>query len=494
MKKYLLEIVVFICGAAVMIFELAGSRLVAPYLGTSLTVWTSLIGIILGSLSIGCWYGGKLADKNSRLKILSRIVFLSGIFIGLTAVSNTFLLSSVIEHFSNIHCKILFSITFLFAIPSIFLGMVSPYATRLKLKDIETSGKIIGNLYAISTVGSIFGTFLAGFFLIPFLGTIKILYITSAGLILVSFLAAADELNIKFAAIILLSPIFTFFAVKANANKDYIDIDTQYSRIFIKEGFSWDTFRPTLDLVTGPCGVQSAIHTDNSSDLTSEYTKYYGFAEYFTKINNALMIGGGGFSYPKYYLKQYPKATIDVVEIDAELIKIAQEYFNLKENNRLNIHIGDGRMFLNKNKNKYDAIFIDAFDSNLSIPWQLTTVEAAEKMRQALNKDGVLIMNMVSAIEGEKGKFLRAEYASFKKIFNQVYIFSVKDNNNAKRVQNIILIASKKSDKINFTGGDPEISELFDHLWEKDIDASDITLLTDNRAPVDYYTMNLCNY
>lgn len=151
-------------------------------------------------------------------------------------------------------------------------------------------------------------------------------------------------------------------------------------------------------------------------------------------------------------------------------------------------------MFLNKTKNKYDAIFIDAFNSNLSIPWQLTTVEAAEKMRQALNKDGILIMNMVSAIEGEKGKFLRAEYASFKKIFNQVYIFSVKDNNNAKRVQNIILIASKKSDKINFTGEDPEISELFDHLWEKDIDTSNITLLTDDWAPVDYYTMNLCNY
>jgi predicted membrane-bound spermidine synthase len=188
MKKFTLEIVAFFCGAVVMAFEIVGSRMLGPYVGTSMFAWTSIIGVILLSLSIGYFWGGRIADRRPRADILSLFIFISALFIIITLVIKESVLEILLRSIDNIHIVSVIASLVLFAIPSILLGMVSPFAVRIKMKSLEKSGSTVGNLYAISTVGSIVGVFLAGFFLIPTLKITKILMLLAIVLISVSML------------------------------------------------------------------------------------------------------------------------------------------------------------------------------------------------------------------------------------------------------------------------------------------------------------------
>ena len=183
-----IEIVVFLCGAIGMIVELVGSRVLSPYFGSSLYVWTNLIGVILGSLSLGYYLGGALSDKYPSYKNLALLILLSGVFISFTAFSKEWLLSNITTLFGNgIRLSSLVSTIILFAPSAITLGMVSPYAAKLRLTDLSHSGQTVGRLYAISTFGSITGTFAAGFFLIPSLGNTLLLFTLALILVLLSF-------------------------------------------------------------------------------------------------------------------------------------------------------------------------------------------------------------------------------------------------------------------------------------------------------------------
>ncbi len=188
MKKFTLEIVAFFCGAVVMAFEIVGSRMLGPYVGTSMFAWTSIIGVILLSLSIGYFWGGRIADMRPRADILSLFIFISALFIIITLVVKESVLEILLRSIDNIHVVSVIASLALFAIPSILLGMVSPFAVRIKMKSLEKSGSTVGNLYAISTVGSIVGVFLAGFFLIPTLKITNILMLLAIVLISVSML------------------------------------------------------------------------------------------------------------------------------------------------------------------------------------------------------------------------------------------------------------------------------------------------------------------
>jgi len=471
-----------------MIFELVGSRVLGPYFGTSIFVWTSLIGIILGSLSIGYYLGGKIADKNPKISILSLIVFLSAVFISLTIIIKSFLLNYLQISISDIRVSSVIASLILFSPASILLGMVSPYAVKLKLNNLNTSGTTIGNLYAISTAGSIFGTFLSGFYLIPHFGTNKLLIILSITLIITS-LALFSKKIIKVRLSVLIFMIISWFVFagfnRLSQNAGFIDLDTAYNRIWIYN---------SNDKKTGEIIRTFSINNENSSamylnknDLVYEYTKYYHLAKHFyPDFKTTLMFGGAGYSYPKSFLNSYTEATIDVVEIDPTVTELAKKYFNLKEDSRLNIYHEDGRVYLNKTQKKYDVIFGDAFSSHYSLPYQLATKEAIQRKYDILNDDGVVILNIISAVEGEKGKFLRAEYATYKSIFPQVYLFPVREPNDGNEVQNIILVALKSKYNQNFNDADPELNEYLQHLWKKEI-GDDVPILTDDFAPVDYY-------
>lgn len=487
-NKYILEITVFLCGAVVMIFELVGSRVLGPYFGTSIFVWTSLIGIILGSLSFGYYFGGKIADKKTDLNGLSLIIFLAAASIGLTIFIKDFLLAGLQINFTDIRLASVLASLILFSPTSILLGMVSPYTVKLKIENLNTSGSTVGNLYAISTAGSIVGTFLSGFYLIPYFGTNKLLIILSIILILNS-LALSIKTYTKIKITVFIFATIGWFAINGlhymSLQNDFIDIDTAYNRIWIYNH---------LDLATNKTvkimGINNENHSSmflNSDELVNEYTKYYHLVKHFNlNFKTALMFGGAGYSYPKDFLIKYPEATIDVVEIDPKITDLAKKYFNLEENPRLTIYHEDGRVYLNKTLKKYDAIFGDAFSSRYSIPYQLTTEEAVQKKYNILNNNGIVILNIISAIDGERGEFLRAEYATYKNIFPQVYLFPVRDKSNGEEVQNIILIALKSKITAEFDSANSELNEYLQHLWTKKIDM-DMPTLTDNYAPVDYY-------
>ncbi|MEF2175720.1 MAG: fused MFS/spermidine synthase [Candidatus Absconditabacteria bacterium] len=482
--KYLLEFVVFSCGAIVMIFELAGSRVLGPYFGSSIFVWSSLIGIVLLSLSIGYYYGGQEADKRASISRLSSIVFLSGILILVMLVGKEYVLKFFLDFFVDIKYGVLFSVIVLFLPASIFLGMVTPFAFKLKLQNIEDSGKTAGSLYAMSTFGSIFGTFLCGFYLIPTFGTNNILLFISAVLILLSIMIGG-KVYLKTKIFVLLWIVLVYFYLRYNSQvANYLDFDTQYSRVFIYNYVDSKTGKDARVM-----GINNENHSSmflDSDELVNEYTKYYSLIEHFTPgFRNVLMIGGAGYSFPKYFLQKYENAKIKVVEIDPKITQLATKYFRLEPNKNLEIIHQDGRVYLNKSQEKFDAILGDAFTSKYSVPYQLTTLQAVQKQYDMLNDNGVVVLNIISGFQGPKSLFLQAEYSTFKKVFPQVYLFQVREESEYN-LQNAILVALKSKEKVTLTNTDVKLQQLLNRYRTGTIENSN-NILTDDFAPVDNY-------
>jgi spermidine synthase len=487
--KFLLETIVFVSGAVVMIFEIIGSRLLAPHIGTSTYIWTSLIGVILGSLSVGYWLGGRIADRKPDLKILSAILFFAGALTTLTLLLHEIILSALANASVRLELKAIVAALVLFAPASVLFGFVTPYAVRLKMLSVEDAGKTVGRLYALSTVGSIVGTFAAGFVLLPFVGSVRSLYLIIAALFTLSILLVPFQLTTKklyvlvlFAAAIGLNEIYAYALYRSH---DLHDFDTHYNRLRVFRATDERTQKPMTALTTDPLTTQSAIFLD-SDELVLRYSKFYHLLRHFKPdFQNTLIIGGAGYTFPSEYVRKYPGKKIDVVEIDPQMTEIARRFFRLKDNPQMRIFHADGRVFLNQTRDKYDIILVDAFGSVYSVPFQLTTVEAAQKMRDALTNDGAVILNMISAIEGEGSLFLQAEYKTFQTIFPNVYLFKVRPERDATTPQNLILVASK-SDKISFETNDEEINALFEHLYENPLPLT-VPVLTDDLAPVEYY-------
>jgi spermidine synthase len=493
-KKYLLEIIVFIGGAAVMIFEIVGARVLAPFVGTSIFVWASLIGVILAFLSWGYWWGGKRADKKPDYQSFSMMIFASALFIGLTGFLKLPILNFLQAVVKDIRLEAILASIILFGPASFVLATISPYAARLKIADTVHSGETVGRLYSISTIGSIVGTFLAGFVLVLYLGNTKIILLLSLLMFFTGLLAFYKGL--PKAKINILLFVFAGFIALGNFDGLFFQnavafLNSQYSDIIIFRGTDifGNTGRPVLELTTGRGAGQSAIFLDQDDDLVFPYLKFFRLAEHFNPgPKKALMIGAGAYTYPRDFLKRNSEAQIDVVEIDPKITEAARKYFNFKEDPRLTTYHEDGRVYLNKNTRKYDHIFIDAFRS-YAIPYQLTTEEAVKKLYQTLNDNGVVAMNIISSITGDEGKFLRAEYATYKKFFPQVYVFRV-NYPVASMVQNLILIAVKSDKILPFSDPDPELSAYLTHVWLKEI-AADVPVLTDDYAPVDQYAMSI---
>jgi spermidine synthase len=487
-KKYFLEIVVFICGAVVMIFEVVGSRVLGPYLGTSIFIWTSLIGIILGSLSLGYWLGGRIADRKPVYSAMAWVIMLSSILIGFTTLIKEPFLNYLPRFINGLKFQSVFASIILFGPASVFLGMVSPYAVRLKIKALSTSGTTVGQLYAISTVGSIAGTFAAGFYMIPVMGTTNILYTITIILALIALtLFIADRKPGKSTPAIVLIIIsgYLFFQSQSDA-KPYIDEDTQYSRVWIYDATDQATGKP-IKFMRINNESSSAMFADND-ELVFPYSKYYRLAEHFTPgYRSALILGGAAFSYPKYFLEKYPDATIDVVEIDPELTQMAREYFRLKDDPRMKVFHEDARTFLNRAENRYDVIFGDAYKSLYTVPWHLTTLEAAQKTYAILNDGGCVLLNIISSIEGNASLFLQAELATYRQVFPYVYVFAVMDPDNNQKVQSTILAGVKTDMNPSMQSADTELAGYLDNDVTDKIGKS-LPVLTDEFAPVDYYT------
>jgi spermidine synthase len=488
MHRFRLEIVVFLCGAAVMILELVGSRVLAPYLGTSTFVWTSLIGIVLGCLSVGYYAGGKLADRRPDPNVFALIILLSGLAVGAVAVLDAAILVGVSELLKDVRASAVAASLLLFGVPSVLFGMVLPYAVRLKITGIERTGTTVGTLYALSTVGSIVGTFLAGFVLISYFGNRRILVFLSVLLVLTSVYARGRSgirtgVAALAAAAVLGAGSEALGAVLAPPG--LVDVDTPYSRVWIFEDRDAESGRP-IRIMQIANESSSAMYLDRDG-LVLDYTEFYRLAEHFRPgFRRALMVGGAAYSFPKYFLEHYPDARLDVVEIDPELTELARRHFGLRDDARLGIFHEDGRTFLNRTRERYDVIYADAYKSLYAVPHQLTTVEAVRRMDAALEPGGLVLLNLIGAIEGPRGLFLRAELATFRKVFPQVYLFAVTAPDDGGEVQNVVLAALKSPERPHFHSKDRDLNRLLLHLWVGEV-PEDVGPLTDEFAPVERY-------
>ena len=485
MKKSL-EIVVFICGACVMVLELVGSRLMAPYLGTSLFVWTSLIGIILGCLSLGYWFGGLLADNRPEAKILSGVILLAGLLVALIALVGDIVLYWIQGTFSDIRLGAVIATLILFGVPSVLLGMVSPFAIRLKLSCIEKTGSTAGELYALSTLGSIAGTFLAGFFLLSFFGHREILFMISLTLIALVpiVLSGSKTRHVKwvFALLAVLGASFTPPFVQSVMGTGFVEIPTAYNRVWVYDAFLEGRSVRVMQLNDSS---DSAMFLPDEG-LALEYTKYFRLAGHFLpELKKALMLGGGAYSYPKHFLNEFPGAGIDVVEIDPKLTEIAKQYFNLTDDSRMRIYHEDGRTFLNRTQERYDVIFGDVYKSR-SIPFQLATREAMKKAWEHLTDDGLMAINVISSVEGNNGRLLRALLVTLDEFFPQIYVFAVDDPEDGKKLQNLMVVAFKNKQKRKMFHEDAEMNRYLSHIWVRDI-PRDMPAMTDSLAPVERY-------
>ncbi len=487
--RFSLELAVFACGALVMVYEIIGSRIVAPYIGTSTYIWTSLIGVILAALSLGYWIGGRMADKRPDVKVLAAAIFFAGGAVSLTILAKDAVLSIIQVAGGPLEVKSVVAAAILFAPASVLLGFVTPYAVKLRTLSLAESGQTVGRLYALSTVGSIVGTFAAGFFLIPFVGSTRTLYLIAGSLFAVSLLLAPLALTrLNFA----MMTIFVFGVAGSEAMAYYlrtthglIDLDTEYSRVQIYEATHTESERRYRAIATDPYLAQSAIYLDDGSPVF-EYVKFYGLTDHFKpESQRVLMIGGAGYTVPREFLSDHPSTQMDVVEIDPQMTGLARQYFGLKDDPRLNIYHADGRVFLNQApSDSYDAVFIDAFGSLFSIPFQLTTLEAVRHIHRVLGDDGVVIVNIGSALAGEASRFLKSEAETYGRVFAEVQLFKVSADKPDGSLQNIILIACKKA-----CGERKPIQQKAALLLRNrvEFERGSAAVLTDDLAPVEYY-------
>ncbi|MFZ3047211.1 MAG: fused MFS/spermidine synthase [Desulfatirhabdiaceae bacterium] len=488
----MLEIAVFLCGAVVMVIELTGSRVLAPYLGTSLVVWTSLIGVILASLSIGYWWGGRLADRRPEARLLAGIILISAFATAFVVMIKPFVLGFLQAQSGGLHLTVMSATLLLFAPPSILIGMVSPFAVRLKLEDTRTSGRTAGNLYAISTVGSISGTFLAGFVLIPVLGSTNILLLMAAVLVVASMLVERSHMWIKAATctVFLILLFLTLGYDKKMAAAGFVDVDTPYNRVLVFNGKEKSTGRIIRIMITGPHAWQSAMYMDDPVELVLPYSRFYRLAKYFAPdMHRLLVLGGGGFSFPKYAMENYVNVRVDVVELDPGITALARDHFGLRDHPRLNIIEEDARTFLNRNVEKYEVILCDTFNSHYAVPFHLTTVETMQRIKASMTPGGVVLINLLSAIEGDRGRFFRALFATCASTFPRVMAFAVNNPNDPFLWQNIIIAAFVSEAEPRVPSPDLDIAAMLANRLKPPVD-SDIPLLTDEFAPVDRYVFS----
>lgn len=486
-----LRVQVFVAGAVVMALELVGSRILASDFGSSIFVWGSLIGVVLTALSLGYGYGGMLADRILSFRTFSSITFSAGLFTLFIPY-----LSSVVVDFAlrlglGERYGPLLVTSLLLGLPSFLLGMVSPYAIKLATSSLSSLGKTAGNLYALSTVGSIVGTFVTVFVLIPSIDVRTIISGLGIALLSVSLLGLRWGPRVLFvlAASLVLSPFSALIlgAYMHSGNVVY-EKETPYSHLDVVDSGGIRT----LYLNGMP---HSAMYLDGSSDLVFAYTRYFAMGFVFNSdIKEVLFVGGGGFSGPKRFLHDYPDVQVDVVEIDPEVIQVAKRFFNVKDDSRLAIYNEDGRAYLLHTQKEYDLIVLDAY-SKTYVPFHLLTREFFEIIWSRLSERGVVVSNMIASLVGDTSDIFWAEYKTASQVFPSLYVFPTSDYG-AGWVQNVILVASKtgqmlsredlieqaqKSDKVD----QEEMAGYVSHLWTGGTRAESVPVLTDNFAPVE---------
>ena len=493
-KTKMLLVSVFVTGAAFLVIEIIAIRILSPYYGNTIYTTSSVIGIMLAMLSVGYYLGGILSDKYPNHEFFYSIIFLSGLLI----ISMHFLGIVILPYLSlffSIALGPFISSLLLFSIPAFFLGTLSPFAVKLNKKGPDDVGKQSGEVFFWSTLGSITGSFLTGFFLITYFGINTIVISTGISLILWSLFCfllfyKIDKKILSFVLLFLLLGLFLVWMYFPEKQKNIIyERDGTYEKIKIVDG-TWNN-RPTR-FVFLDRSHSSAMYLD-SRELVFDYTKYYELYKLFKpQVKNAFVIGGGAYSIPKAILNESPNIIVDVSEIEPTLFSLAQKYFDLEEDIRLNNFIEDGRRFLSKNENEYDLIVGDVYYSFFSMPVHFTTKEFFSLVKNRLSDDGIFVGNFSGTLENKSPSLILSEIKTFKAVFPNSYFFAV-DSKESLKPQNIIFLGINGSKKIDFDSNlitksdNPILKNLKEKKIELDnFDFSKHKELTDNFSPIEY--------
>lgn len=492
-KGIFLLALAFISGFAIMVMEISASRLLAPYFGTSIFVWTNIIGVVLIALSLGYYYGGKLADRIPEIDLLLKLILSAGVLFliipiiikPLSSVVNLetlgFESSSIIIFVSSL---ILAAI--LFALPLFLLGMVSPFIIKLYLlKKGNQVGELAGRISAVSTIGSIFGTFLSTLYFIPVLGTRTSINIFALILIILGSLGLKKTKFNSLALIVLLGIIYFFGRVQISNYSDTIfESESAYQYISVRQNSDGTKYL----LINEGAGIQSVYNSQKI--LTGFYFDYFNVLPNFInsiKPKKILIIGLCGGTIAEQLSYFFPKEVeIDGVEIDPKIIDVAKKYFAVNTETT-KIYNSDGRMFLQNNSKKYDLIIVDAYAQELYIPWTLTTKEFWSLVRDGLSSEGIIAINVNSVTPDSR--LLKSISNTIASIFSDTYITRI--NNNG---MNYILIAANRPlDFSNLNGliKDKQLEDLaldFKELTKKVVYDKNYMILTDDRAPVEFMT------
>jgi spermidine synthase len=490
LKAYLLPSVVFLTGASVLIVEVLAVRILSPFYGNTIFTVSSVISVILLALSAGYYIGGTLADRRPSLLWFFGLIFISGIVLLAFQAAGTVLLPRFSGMFS-IEVGPLVSAAFLFLLPALFLGMLSPYAVRLQSMYAPSLGvgRVAGEIFFWSTLGSITGSLLAGFVLIPRFGIDRILIANGVALLVLGFgplvfLRASHRHVAAAGTAALIVGIGAYASTRARDEVLYRR-DGVYQRITIYEGEQLG--RPARFLLLDR-SESGAMFLD---------TKYYVLYKIFTpQVSRALVLGGGAYSIPKALLRELPSAEVDVAEIEPSLFDLSKQYFDVADNPRLHNHVEDGRRFLQDASAPYDLIFGDVYYSYFSVPPHFTTQEFFALARDRLAPGGVFIANMIGDLSRRQPSLIMAELRTFKTIFPNSYFFAVEAPEKTALIQNITLVGYNSDRRVDVRSAEVtrHPNALIRFLQYKALDIgrryelSAYPILTDAYAPVEYLT------
>jgi spermidine synthase len=477
-----LGVVVFVGGAGTLATEISASRLLAPYFGSSTIVWANIIGLILVYLSVGYWLGGKVADRHPEARLLGAIVLVSALFIatlpfvahpildlavrGLDAVS----VGAVVGSF--------FAALALFAVPVTLLGAVSPFAIRLALADVGQAGTVAGRLYALSTVGSIVGTFASALVTIPLLGTQRTMLGAAALLVLGAALLLGNrwQLATLGVAALLFIPAGT---IKASSGLLY-ETESAYQYIQVVQRTDGSrVLRLNEGVVAHSIWYPHSVFTGGEWDMFLVVPPLAG-----RPVERVLIIGNAGGTIARAYGKLYPRVHVDGVEIDPKVTEVGRRFMGLGDNPNLRVIAADGRPYLQQTHDRYDAILVDAYRQPY-IPFYLATEEFFKLARAHLRPGGVLALN-VAAVPGDD-RLSRAIGSTVLTAFPQAWRWR------PLRFSELVVGLDRPQSRAELIrrvrGTNPAAGSLVP-LFRRQVEPvrADGEVLTDDRAPVEWLT------
>ncbi|MEW5875729.1 MAG: fused MFS/spermidine synthase [Candidatus Zixiibacteriota bacterium] len=475
---------VVICGACVLAVEILGTRVIAPFYGASLYLWSALISVTLAALSVGYAIGGRWADNGPRLGRFALVIGLAGIWIAVIPWLRLPLLA--ISEGAGLRGAVLITATVLFFPPLTLLGMVSPYAIRLMASSLNVVGRTAGNLYSISTVASVVAAVLTGFFLIPAIGVSQLMYMIGFTLIATSVIGIIIQQRLTaavLAGILLLAagpfvyrtapgveadPALGLTAVRHSAYGEIRVVDRDGTRYLLIDG--------GMHTIVNPETWDSQFAYVNVLDLPKGM---------FDKPGDMLLVGLGGGSVVKSFHRA--KWAIDAVEIDPVVAEVAVSHFGLWPS-EATIYEMDARQYLITHDKRYDLIVMDAFGSS-SIPFHLVTVEAFALLRDHLTTGGVIALNIEAV--GWEDIIVRSLAVTLGRQFKHVSVLPIAEP--PDQIGNLILLASDRA--LELPEEPPVPHDRFSaeyhraHAWDNrfEVDAEGVPILTDELNPIDVW-------